>query len=161
MSKMHYIALPVALFFTFLALPGCASKAKETPVAVPAAAEVAAPVEAPTAPEVVPEPAPTPVIVDVQPAPKPKARPAKKKTIKAKPIPKAVPATVVEAPAPILEPEAPVVQPPEPTPPVIAASPAPEIAKAGFLEEYWLWLLALGIVVAGMAVWWKNRGSGH
>jgi len=37
------------------------------------------------------------------------------------------------------------------------APPATEIAEVGFLEQYWLWLLGLVIVIAGVGVWWWKR----
>jgi hypothetical protein len=55
-----------------------------------------------------------------------------------------------------VEPEAPAVQPPKPAP---AVAPPEEIAEAGFLERYWLWLLILGIAIAGIVAWWKKRES--
>jgi hypothetical protein len=102
------------------------------------------------------EPAPAPAVVTAQPVPKQLVHKAKKKVAKHTP-PKAAPPAPVAAPAPVVEQKAPVVlPPPEPSKPVtIAPQPAKKVAEAGFLEQYWLWLLGLVIVIAGIVVWRK------
>jgi hypothetical protein len=167
MSRSPNVAIPAALLFSALVLSACATKPKEIPVAASAPVVVAA--EKPSAPEAAPEPAPAPVVIAEQPAvsaapaPKQVVPKAKKKVAKAKSTPsKAVPPPPVAAPAPIVEHAAPAVLPPEPSPPVTIAPPAKKMAEAGFLEQYWLWLLGLVIVIAiaGMVVWGrKNHGD--
>ena len=72
--------------------------------------------------------------------------------------PKAAPPAPVEAAAPIVAPEAPAVVQPEPAPPATIEPPAKE--EAGFLEQYWKWLLGLVIVIAGVVVWWRKNQQG-
>ena len=165
MSRVFNFAIPVTLLFSALALSACASK----PEAVSAAesAPVAAVVEKPSAPEVTPESAPAPAVIAEQtatseaPAPKPKPviRKARKITAKHKPA-KAPPPVVVPAP---VEHEAPaVLPPPQPSPPVTVAPPVEKVAQPGFLERYWLWLLALGVIIAGVFGWlWRSQGDKH
>jgi hypothetical protein len=92
--------------------------------------------------------------VVAEPVPKPTVQKAKKHVAKAKP-----PAPVV-TPAPVVEPPAPAVIAPEPVKPVIIAPPAKKVAEPDLLERYWLWLLALGLIIAGMVAWGrKNKGD--
>jgi hypothetical protein len=94
-----------------------------------------------------------PVVV-AKPAPKPTVHKAKKHVTKAKP-----PAPVV-TPAPVVEPPTPAVMAPEPVKPLSIAPPATKVAEPGLLERYWLWLLILGLIIAGMVAWGrKNRGD--
>lgn len=161
MSKTKYVVLSSILFVSALLLSSCASEPKVTPAAVsaPVAAqapvEAAAPVEEPAKPQVAPEPAPAPLAVAETPAPKPKVHKAKKKATKAKPAPVAPPESVAAAPAPIAEPQTPAVLPPQPSPPAAVAPPVQKIAEESFLQQYWLWLLGLGIVIAGVVTWWR------
>jgi hypothetical protein len=61
-------------------------------------------------------------------------------------------------PAPIAEQQAPASVAPEPSPPVTVAPPVEKIAQPGFLERYWLWLLGLAIVIAGVFAWlWRSQ----
>jgi hypothetical protein len=165
MSRMHNVVLPVALFLSALALSACATKPNEEPVAVPAPveitapAEVAVPVEAPAAPVVEAEPAPAPAVVAAElPTAKQAVHKAKKKLAQAKPAPPvAAPPAPVEAPAPVMQPDAPVIRA---LPPVVVAPPMEKIPEAGFFEKYWLWLLVLGLVIAG-TVTWKMMSKGE
>jgi hypothetical protein len=161
MSRTLNAVVPVALLFSALALSACATK-EAPPIAPPAPVEVVA--ETPPAPEAVPAPAPVavpapaPVVIAEQPSPKPVVvHKAKQKAAK-KPAPKAAPPAPVAAPAPVVEQKAPaVVPPPEPSPPApVAPPPAKKVAEPGFLEKYWLLLLGLGIVIAGVVVWRKK-----
>jgi hypothetical protein len=158
MPKKHKIALPAALILSALILSACASSPETPPVAQPAPVEVVA--ETPAAPVAVPAQdvvAETPAFV-AEPAPRQAAPKAKKKAAKAKPAPaKAEPPALapVAEPAPVVKSEPPVT---EPAPAVIEVPPAKEIAQAGFLEKYWLWLLALVIAITVMLFWWwKSR----
>lgn len=160
MSRKLNVSVTVALLLSALALSACATKPEVPPVAAPAPVEVVtetppAPVAAPEpapAPVAASEPAPAPAAIAEQPAPKPIVHKAKKKVVK-----KAAPPAPVAAPAPVVEPKAPEVLPqPEPSKPVtIAPQPAKKVAEPGFLEQYWLWLLGLVIVIAGIVVWRK------
>ena len=145
MSKMHKAILSAALLVSVLALSACASKEKAEPVAAPA------PVEAP-APVAAPEPAPAPFAAVAPVAPKPAVRKAKKI---AKPV--VAPPPPVETPAPVVQPEPPVVQP---AAPVTVAPIEPAVPEAGFLEKYWLWLLALIVAVVGIVIFRSmSKGS--
>jgi hypothetical protein len=94
-----------------------------------------------------------PVVVE-KPAPKPTVHKARKHVAKVQP-----PAPVV-TPAPVVEPPAPAVIAPEPVKPVTVAPPAKKVAEPGLLERYWLWLLILGLIIAGMVAWGrKNKGD--
>jgi hypothetical protein len=161
MSRSLNISISVSLILSVLALSACATKPETPPVATPA--PVIAVAEKPSVPEAAIEPAPVAVTeqpeVVAQPAPKQAVQPVKKKVAKAKhTTPKvATPAPVeppapVEAPAPIAEPAVP---PPQPSPPVTVTPPVQKIADESFLQQYWLWLLALGIAVAGVFTWWR------
>jgi hypothetical protein len=169
MSKTLNAAVPVAMLFSALVLSACATKSEAPPVTPPAPVEVIT--ETPPAPVAVPEPAPAPVavpapeptpapVVTEQPTPKPKVHKAKKNVVKHTP-PKVAPPP---APVAALAPVAPIViqpPPPEPSKPVaITPQPVKKVAEAGFLEQYWLWLLGLVIVIAGIVVWQrKSQGS--
>ena len=163
MSRTFNVVAHVALLLPALALSSCATKPEAVPVAAPAPVEVAA--EKPSVPEVALEPAPAPVAIAekpavvVEPAPKQTVRKARNVVAKHTP-PKAAPPEPVIAPAPIVVPAAPAVLPPEPSPPVAIAPPAEKIPEVGFFEQYWLWLLGLGIAIAGMVVWLrKSQGD--
>lgn len=174
MSRMRNIVLPTALFLSVMALSACATKPKEVPVAAPAPVEAVAEKPAALVIEAVAAPAPAVITnqsaVVAEPAPKQEVTKTMKKAFKPKKVakakgtpPAAVPAKAVTpepvvAPAPIVKQEAPAALPPEPSPPEVIAPPAPKIAEAGFLEKYWLWLL--GIVIAGVAVWWLKLRQG-
>lgn len=157
MQKILNVFMPVALFLS-ATLSACSSNQEPAPVVTPAPVEVVA--EKPAAPEVAPQPAPAPVAIAEQPQvstqaiPKKKIRKARKTVVK--PAPQEAP-----APAPIVEPAevtAPVIVAPEPTPPVtVAPPPVKEVAEAGFFEEYWMWLLGLIIVIAGVIFWWRKN----
>jgi hypothetical protein len=158
MPRKLNIAVPAALILSALILSACATTPETPPVSQPAPLEVVA--ETPVAPVAVPAQdvvAATPSFV-AEPAPVQVAPKAKKKVAKAKPAPaKAEPPAPapVEVPAPVVKVEPPVT---EPAPPVYVAPPAREIAEAGFLEKYWLWLLALVIAITVMIFWWwKSR----
>ena len=159
MSNKNNVVLPVVLLLSALAISGCATEPKVAPVAPPAAVEVitpieeAAPVEAPAKPAVAPAPAPAPVVVAQAPAPKPKPHQAKKKVVKAKPVP---PAPVAPPPVPVAPPPAPVVKAPPPPPPAPIVPPVKAVKEPGFLEEYWLWLVILGVAIAGAVAWYLN-----
>jgi hypothetical protein len=170
MSRTLNAAVPLTLLFSALVLSACATKPEVAPIAEPAPVEVVT--EAPSAPVAVPEPpapapvpvaapepAPAPVVAE-QPAPKPIVHKAKKKVVK-KAAPKvAPPPAPVAAPAPV----APIAlppPPPEPSKPVaIAPQPVKKVAEPGFLEQYWLWLLGLVIVIAGIVVWQRKSQGG-
>lgn len=156
MQRILNSFMQLTLILSALTLSACASKEEPAPVATPAPVEVVA--EQPVAPAVVPEPAPAPLAIAEQPqvstqaAPKKKIRTAKKSV--PKPVPQAAP-----APEPIVEPAvvAPIMAP-EPTPPeTVAPPPVMEVAEAGFFEEYWMWLLGLFIVIAGVIFWWRKN----
>ena len=164
MTRAPHFFVAITLLFSALTLSACASKSEPESVATPAPVEVVA--EKPAAPEVtpepvpevVPEPAPAQLAVAEQPkvntqaAPKKKIKQAKKIVVQAP-----APEPVAEKPAPVVEYKAPVVVPPEPTPPVVITPPAPIIVEPGFLEQYWLWLVGLFIIIAGIIVWWKKN----
>ena len=164
MSRMLNVFIP-ALLVSALALSACATKqeAVPAPVAAPAPAEVVA--EKPA--EVAAEPAPAAAAATMAEQPQasapaaPKKKALKAKRVAAKPAPQATPPA--PAPAPVIEEPAPVAAPavvvaPEPAPPVaVAPPPAKEIAETGLLEQYWMWLLGLLIVIAGIVVWWRKN----
>jgi hypothetical protein len=173
MSRTLDVALPAALLCSALALSACATKTEPPPVAPRAQVETvtetpAAPVATPEpqhepspAPVAAPEPALAPVITE-PPVRKQEAPKAKKKTANhtpAKGAPPAPVATPVAVPAPV----APIVippPPPEPSKPItIESQPVKKVAEPGFLERYWIWLLGLIIVIAGIIVWrMKSQG---
>ena len=162
MSRTLNVVMPVILFLTALALSACATKPKVLPVAAPAPVEVAA--ETPPAPAAEIVTAPAPIVIAEQspavaePAPQQLIIPKAKKKMVRRHLPKAVPAPL-PAPAPIVKSEAPSVARPEPSPRVTMTPPAREIEEEGFLEQYWLWLLGLGIAIAGIVVW-RSKNSG-
>jgi hypothetical protein len=165
MSKMINVAIPVTLLFSALILSACASKPEPVSVAEPA--PVAAVAEKPSVPEATPEPAPVAGAIAEQttagnePAPKPVILKAKKNTLKHAP-PKAPAPPPVLAPAPVVEQPTPPALPPQPSPPVTVPLPVDKVAEAGFLERYWLWLLGLAIVIAGVFVWmWRGQEGKH
>ena len=138
MAKNNNTFLYSTLLVTALALSACASEPKkEEPVAAPT------PVEAP-APVAAPEPAPAPVAVVAPTPPKPIAHKPKKKAKRV-----VAPPPPVAAPAPVVASEPPVVKPPEP---IVVAPIAPVVPEPGFLEKYWLWLLALIVAVVGIVI---------
>jgi hypothetical protein len=99
--------------------------------------------------------------VSAEPVPKPAIRKAKKIAAKHAPA-KASPPPLVIVPAPIAEQHAAPILPPEPSPPVTIAPPVQKIAEVGFLERYWLWLLGLAIVIAGVFAWlWRSQEDRH
>lgn len=163
MSRIFNVAIPVTLLLSALALSACASKPEAVSAAEPA--PVAAVAEKPSALE--PEAAPAPAVVaeqpavSAEPAPKPVIRKTKKIAAKHKPV-KTPPPPPVVVPAPV-EHEAPaVLPPPQPSPPVTIAAPVEKVSQPGFLERYWLWLLGLGIIIAGVFAWlWKSQGDKH
>ena len=150
MSRMSNVAMPAILLVSALALSACATKPEPVAVApssqAPVVAEKPVVAEAQPAPAAIAEqPAPS------SPAPKHKVKKAKKRVAKIQPVePKAAPPAPVAAPAPVVEHEAPAIAPP---PPVAIVQPAKSAAEEGFLEQYWLWLLGLGIVIAGIFAW--------
>jgi hypothetical protein len=168
MSRTLNVAVPVALLFSALVLSACATK-EAPPIEPPAPVEVVAEKPAATlaapepepapmpAPVTAPEPAPAPAVAAVQPTPKPVVHKAKKKKAK-KAAPKDTPPAPVAAPAPA--PAAPIVIPPPPPesskPAAIVPQPVKKVAELGFLEQYWLWLLGLIVVAAGIVVWQKK-----
>lgn len=162
MSRAQNVAVPLILLLSALAFSGCATKPKEAPVAEPAPVEVVA--EQPSAPEPEAVAEPAPFVVAEQPAvsaePVPQVVPKARKKVVKRSQPKAAPPAPVAAPVPVAAPEVPAVQPPEPAPPVTVAPPVQEVAEPGFFEEYWLWLLGLGIVIAGIVAWWWKDQEG-
>ena len=157
MSRVLNIALPLSLLLTALLLSGCASKAEPEAAPIPVPAPFETKVEKPApAPEVVAAPAveQPKAAVKAEPAPIKKKMMRKKVVAKRAPPP---PPPVVEAPK-VVEPPAPVVKP-EPAPSVVEAPlPAPVVAEPGFMEKYWMWLLGLLIIVAGVIAWkWKSK----
>lgn len=162
MPRTLNIAVPAALILSVLILSACATNPESVPVTETPVLEVAA--EIPSAPA----PVPAQEVVTEKPAfvaesaPRQVAPKAKKKVAKARPTPPkaAPPAPAPEAepaPAPIVESVAPVITTPEPAPESIAP-PAEEIAEAGFLEKYWIWLLALVAAITVIFVWmWKRK----
>ena len=149
MSRMSNVAIPVTLLLSALALSACATKPEPVAVAPSSQAPVVAEKTAQPTPVAIAE---QPAASSPVPAPKHEARKAKKKVVKARHIaPKAEPP--VAAPAPFVEHEAPAATPPQPAPPAAIAQPVKSVAEAGFLEQYWLWLLGLGIVIAGIFAW--------
>lgn len=145
MSRMSNVAIPVTLLFSALVLSACATKPE--PVAVAPSSQAPVVAEKP----VVAEAQPAPAAMAEQPAPKHEVKKAKKRVAKIQSVaPKAEPPAPVAAPVPVVEHEAPVVAPP---PPVAIVQPAKSAAEEGFLEQYWLWLLGLGIVIAGIFAW--------
>jgi fused signal recognition particle receptor len=155
MSRMHNIALSAALLVSVLGLSACATKSKEVaaepaPVAAPAE-QTAAPEPAPAPAVVSEQPAPAPVASAEQLAPKPvikKHRRGRKKARKAKVVPApVVVAAPVAASAPV---PAPVAQPETPPPPApVAVTPIQKPVEPGFLERYWLFFLAIILVIIG------------
>lgn len=161
MSRMINAAIPVTLFLSALALSSCASKPEPAPVAEPATTVAA--VEKPAVPEAAPEPAAAPVAVAEPPAasPEPVPKPVIKKSKKIA-VKRAPPPAPVMIPAPVVEQPAPAAIPPEPSHPVKIAPPAEKISEPGFLEKYWLWLLGLAIVIAGVFAWlWRSQEGKH
>ena len=162
MSRTLNVVMSVILFLTALALSACATKPKVLPVAAPAPLEVAA--ETPPAAEATVVTAPAPIVIAEQPpaVAEPTSQqqiiPKAKKKIVRRHLPKTKPAPL-PAPAPIVKSEAPVVARPEPSPLVTMTPPTKEIEEEGFLEQYWLWLLGLGIAIAGIVVW-RSKNSG-
>lgn len=155
MPRIQNVAIPLALLLSALTLSGCASEPKVAPVAAPAPVEVVAQVEAP-APAPVAAPAPAPVAI-AAPAPQPVAAQPKKKAVKRKPAPVKV-APPAPAPVPVVEPVVPPpVAPPKPAP--VPTPPPAKVAEPGFLEQYWLWLVVLGVVTIGVVAWLKSRKS--
>lgn len=161
MSRIFNVAIPVTLLLSALALSACASKPEAVSAAEPA--PVAAVVEKPSAPEPASVPAPAVIAeqpaASAEPAPKPVIRKTKKIAAKHKPAKTPPPPPVVvpvehEAPA--------VLPPPQPSPPVTVAPPIEKVPQPGFLERYWLWLLGLGIIIAGVFAWlWRSQGNKH
>jgi hypothetical protein len=165
MPRMLNVAIPVTLLFSALVLSACASKPE--PVAVVEPAQAAAVPEKPSVPEATPETAPVAVAIAEQPAaskepaPMPATRKPRKITAKHA-APKAVAHPPVMAPVPVVEQPAPPVLPPEPSSPLTVPPPVEKVAEAGFLERYWLWLLGLAIVIAGVFVWlWRGQEGKH
>jgi hypothetical protein len=162
MPRMLNTAIPVTLLLSALALSACASKPEAVIEPTPAVAAT----EKSSAPEATPEPVPAPVVtaeqpvVSAEPVPKPEIRKAKKITAKHA-SPKASPPSPVIVPAPIAEQPAPTILPPEPSFPV-TVPPVEKITEPGFLERYWLWLLGLAIVIAGVFAWlWRSQEDKH
>ena len=165
MSRTLNATLPVILFISALALSACATKPEAVPAAAPAPVEAA--VQEPAAPQPEAEAeavtAPAPVEVEAEssfappPAPEPIA-PKPRKRVAKRSAPPMPPAPVI-AEAPIVEPEAPAALPVESKPPVIVAPQKQEIQEEGFLEKYWLWLVGLAVVIAGIVVWWRKGGE--
>ena len=149
MSKIYNLALPAVLILSALVFSACASKPSEQPIVAPAI------LEAPAAPVVAPEPAPLPTVAAKQPTPKPKVRKPNKMIAKATPT---VVVPPVEVPAPVMQPEPPIVQP---LPPVVV-EPMEMAPEPGILEQYWVWLLALGLAIAGIVLWrTMNKRAEH
>jgi hypothetical protein len=160
MFKVFNIALPASLLVVTLLLSACATEKEAAPVQDPivAPAPPEAVVEKPVA-EVVAEATPAPAAVAVeepqrvnaQAAPqaeKPKKviRKARKVVAKPTPVPVIEPAPVAPTPPPVVEPE--VKQPVVVTPPVKEVS-----AEPGLFEQYWIWLIGLIVIIAGVVLW--------
>jgi hypothetical protein len=158
MPRVFEITLPATLLLTALLLSACASQSEPDtkPVATPSPAKIED--EQPTAPTL--EPAPTAVAeqpkVSAQEAPLKPVKKAKKriaKKVAPPPAPEPAP-TVVAQPAPVAEYQAPPVVQPEPAPPVAP----PVLDEPGFLEQYWMWLLGLLVIIVAVVLWrFKNR----
>lgn len=151
MSRIINTTVYTALIVSVMALSACASKSEPPPVAAPAPVETVA--EKPVAQEAAP--APTAVAAEQQASTQTTqetvVKKAKKKKAKKAPAKIEPPAPApVTAPAPVVEQQAPVAVAP-PAPPVVVTPPAKE--EAGFLEQYWMWLLGLIIAIAGIVFW--------
>ena len=158
MSKMFNLALPAALLISTLFMLACATKPEIIPVAAPVQVETI--VEKTTAQEIAPESASAPP-VDVTeqpsfkpaPTPKPKAHKIKKKAAK-KVEPVTPPLAPVAEPAPVVERKIPTALTPDPSLPVVVAPKE----EPGFFEHYWLWVVALIVLIVGIFVWmFKSR----
>ena len=69
----------------------------------------------------------------------------------AKPAPPAaMVAAPVAAPEPVMQQEASAVAPQPPAAPIAMSAPVKPVEEAGFLENYWGWLLAIVIAVAAL-----------
>jgi hypothetical protein len=158
MPRISEITLPATLLLAALFLSACASQSEPDaePVAAPSPVKIED--EQPTASKL--EPAPTAVAeqpnVSTQEAPPKPVKKAKKRITKkvAPPsAPEPAPA-VVAPPAPVAEYHEPPVVQPEPAPPVAP----PVLDEPGFLEQYWMWLLGLLVIIVAVVLWrFKSR----
>ncbi len=179
MTKTNKLGLSVFLLFAALNLSACATKPKQAVVEPVPSARATEQQSAPESVPVVMEPmAAAPAITAEQNAAAPVASPISAAPVAAsvpvaaeapapKPVAKkhrTVKAPKVAEPAPVVKPEpvaAPALVPAvykeeaKPTPAPVVSEPVQEVAEPGFLEQYWLWILGLVIVV--IAVLWMLR----
>lgn len=168
MSTVLKIALPASLLLAALLVSACATQQEAAPAPVAPAAPIQAEavVEQPSAPQVVAETTPVPAAeavaeqpqVRTQAPPKKAVQKAKKAHSKPAPPQAPKPAPVVEA-TPIVSTALPNVVQAEPTPtPAITPADDKLAVEPGFFEQYWMWLIGLIVIIAGVVLWrLKNR----
>ena len=157
MPRIFDVTLPATLLLAALFLSACASQSEPdaAPVATPAPAEVVA--EQPAAPGLEPAPAAIaeqPQVSTQEAPPKPVKKAKKRITKKVAPPPAPEPApAVVAPPAPVAEYHAPPVVQAEPAPPVAP----PVLDEPGLLNQFWMWLLGLLVIIIVAAVLWRIK----